>query len=67
MTVVRNALDPTRFNPDLALPFELRAEDFRLAVQDVYDFTTVRLKTEQIQLVSGVSRFDLGGIGLQGA
>ncbi|GAB1388508.1 hypothetical protein MASR1M6_06890 [Rubrivivax sp.] len=38
MTVVRNALDPTRFNPDLALPFELRAEDFRLAVQDVYDF-----------------------------
>ena len=29
--------------------------------------TTVRLKVEQIQLVSGVKRFDLGCIGLQGA
>jgi hypothetical protein len=29
--------------------------------------TTVRLKVEQIQLVSGVEQIDLRGIGLQGA
>ena len=34
----RNALDPSKFNADLVLPFELRRDDFRSAVQDVYDF-----------------------------
>ena len=38
MNVTRNALDPTKLNPNAKLPFELRLEDFRLAVQDVYDF-----------------------------
>ena len=38
MAVMRNSLDPTRFNPDPRLPFELRIEDVRSAVQDVYDF-----------------------------
>ena len=38
MNVTRNALDPAKLNPDAKLPFELRLEDFRLAVQDVYDF-----------------------------
>ena len=38
MNVTRNALDPAKLNPDAGLPFELRLEDFRLAVQDVYDF-----------------------------
>ena len=38
MPIVRNALDPARLNTALPLPFELRLEDFRLAVQDVYDF-----------------------------
>lgn len=38
MPIVRNALDPSRFNAQAALPFSLRLEDFRLAVQDVYDF-----------------------------
>ena len=38
MPIVRNALDPARLNSALCLPFELRLEDFRLAVQDVYDF-----------------------------
>ena len=38
MPIARNALDPTRFNPGVALPYQLRIEDFRLAAQDVYDF-----------------------------
>ena len=38
MAVVRNQLDGTRLNRELPLPFEMRLEDFRSAVQDVYDF-----------------------------
>lgn len=38
MPVIRNTLDPLRLNVDAALPYELRLEDFRLAIQDVYDF-----------------------------
>lgn len=38
MTIVRNTLDPLRFNAQASLPYSLRIEDFRLAVQDVYDF-----------------------------
>ena len=38
MSTTRNALDPNKFNPTLALPFELRVQDFSAAVQDVYDF-----------------------------
>jgi hypothetical protein len=38
MTVTRNQLDPSKFNPTAHLPFELRLDDFRLAMQDVYDF-----------------------------
>ena len=38
MTVLRNTLDPAKFNPNAALPFELRLEDLRAAMQDVYDF-----------------------------
>lgn len=36
--ITRNKLDQTKFNPALKLPFELRADDFAAAVQDVYDF-----------------------------
>lgn len=32
------ALDSAKFNRDLALPFQLRLDDFKSAVQDVYDF-----------------------------
>jgi len=38
MPVSCNHPDPARFNPAPALPFNLRLEDFRLAMQDVYDF-----------------------------
>jgi hypothetical protein len=36
--VSRNTIDPQRFNPALSLPYNLRTDDFRLAMQDVYDF-----------------------------
>jgi hypothetical protein len=38
MNITRNTLDPAKFNGSAHLPYELRLEDFRLAVQDVYDF-----------------------------
>ena len=38
MNITRNTLDPAKLNGSAALPYELRLEDFRLAVQDVYDF-----------------------------
>ncbi len=38
MPVVRNTLDAAKLNLAADLPYELRLEDFRLAVQDVYDF-----------------------------
>lgn len=38
MSIVRNSLDPAKLNATLSLPFELRLDDFRSAVQDVYDF-----------------------------
>lgn len=34
----RNSPNPTGFNPALQLPFQLRLDDFKAAVQDVYDF-----------------------------
>ena len=38
MPIVRNVVDPESFNLDLELPFQLRIDDFRLALTDVYDF-----------------------------
>lgn len=38
MSIKRAGLDLAGFNPDIALPFELRVEDLRSAAQDVYDF-----------------------------
>ncbi len=38
MPVRRNAPDPTGFNNEREFPYNLRIEDFRLAMQDVYDF-----------------------------
>lgn len=36
--VSRNTVDTTKFNPNAILPYELRPEDFQMAMQDVYDF-----------------------------
>lgn len=38
MPIVRNVVDPEGFNQELALPYQLRFDDFRLALTDVYDF-----------------------------
>ena len=38
MAIIRNKVDVSKFNPDVALPFELRPQDFQMAMQDVYDF-----------------------------
>jgi hypothetical protein len=38
MPVTRNTPDPAKFNAAAVLPYQLRLEDFRLAMQDVYDF-----------------------------
>ena len=38
MPIVRQTPDPTKFNMEATLPYELRREDFALVMQDVYDF-----------------------------
>lgn len=38
MTTFRNKVDVNKFNPNASLPFELRLQDFQMAMQDVYDF-----------------------------
>jgi hypothetical protein len=38
MAIVRNSVDISRFNPNAVMPFELRPQDFQMAMQDVYDF-----------------------------
>ncbi len=38
MSVTRNTPHSHGFNYSAALPYELRLEDFRLAMQDIYDF-----------------------------
>ncbi len=38
MPIVRNMVQMDNFNKDLVLPYELRIQDFELAMQDVYDF-----------------------------
>ena len=36
--VTRNLIDPSKFNREALLPYELRCEDFQSAMQDAYDF-----------------------------
>ena len=38
MSVIRNQIDEHGFNKAASLPYELRLADFKLALQDVYDF-----------------------------
>ena len=38
MPILRNTSDRGTFNQQAVLPFNLRLEDFRLAMQDIYDF-----------------------------
>lgn len=38
MPILRNNVDVAAFNAAAVLPFELRVQDFQMAMQDVYDF-----------------------------
>jgi hypothetical protein len=38
MPISRNTVDTTKFKKNAGLPYELRTQDFQLAMQDVYDF-----------------------------
>jgi hypothetical protein len=38
MPITRNIVDRTKFNSNAVLPYELRLQDFEIAMQDVYDF-----------------------------
>ncbi|MFA6132700.1 MAG: hypothetical protein WC869_01635 [Phycisphaerae bacterium] len=38
MAIFRNTSEQGAFNANIVLPFNLRLEDFRLAMQDIYDF-----------------------------
>jgi hypothetical protein len=38
MAILRNAVDLKKFNPEAAFPFQLRPQDFQMAMQDAYDF-----------------------------
>ena len=38
MAVVRNQVDASKFNAVATLPYKLRIDDFKLAMQDIYDF-----------------------------
>jgi hypothetical protein len=38
MSIVRNEIIERNLNAGAKLPYELRLADFRLAIQDVYDF-----------------------------
>lgn len=34
----RNVVDFSRFNKEAVLPYQLRLQDFEMAMQDIYDF-----------------------------
>ena len=38
MPIIRYTVDRTKFNSEAQYPFELRSDDFQMAMQDVYDF-----------------------------
>lgn len=38
MAILRSTVDVTKLRSDLALPYQLRVEDYQMAMQDVYDF-----------------------------
>jgi len=38
MPIIRNSVEISKLNPNAILPYELRLQDFQMAMQDVYDF-----------------------------
>ncbi len=51
----RAVVDPTFFNLEAELPYELRLKDFELAIQDVYDLL---FDVNSILIERGLDRFD---------
>ena len=44
MPISRNTVDTTKFNRNAGLPYELRTQDFQLAMQDVYHFYSMLIR-----------------------
>src|SRR5271165_7032074 len=55
LQIVRNQADAARFNHSAKLPFNLRLQDFQMAMQDVYDFF---YDVNQLLLNKGLQRLD---------
>ena len=59
MPITRNNVDVAKFNNQLSLPFELRVQDFQMAMQDVYDFlydVNAHLSVRGLQRLDGMLR-----------
>ena len=59
MPIERNTVDSDCFNPGIDLPYQLREDDFRLALQDVYDFfydVNERLTSKGLQRLDDILR-----------
>lgn len=55
VAIERNTVDRSRFNEDLELPYELRIDDFAIAMQDVYDFFH---DVNSLLTIKGLQRLD---------
>ncbi len=55
MPVIKNTVEQADFNAQVSLPYNLRAHDFHLAMQDVYDFF---FDVNQLLEAKGLERLD---------
>lgn len=55
MSIKRNIIDGSKFNKEALPPYELRPNDFEIAMQDVYDFF---FDVNSMLLLKGLQRFD---------
>lgn len=59
MAIKRHTVDSTKFNKEFEPPYELRQQDFHVAMQDVCDFlydVTSRLTTKGLHRIDDVLR-----------
>ncbi|MGL4402019.1 MAG: hypothetical protein ACRCXD_19335 [Luteolibacter sp.] len=59
MSIVRATVDRSKFNPAVILPYSLRAADFEMAMQDVYDFfhdVNANLEEKRIRRLDDILR-----------
>jgi hypothetical protein len=55
MPITKNTVDRTKFNQALTLPYELRLQDFEIAMQDIYDFF---FDVNSLLIARGLERLD---------